>query len=263
LIEIAMRFAGASLLVIGFLLCVSIAWAAIGFFAMGFGLICLLIAEERKNASALHLEKTEIQPSPIEAPQPVTARIRLANDDIPREVALREMDKWSSLLESDQDLSRVAKILAPFGQKYVDQLARAYAAFDDKTYLPLILNMIIESARQDAALSAASKLETDNSIAIRNDQNSVDASRAHRFSEFRSIAKTHESSSRERELHRSSQQKPASCEISGARVISDGVPAEAVPPASPQPPIREDGFDEVDNLKDLLNILDLPPSRRP
>ncbi len=172
------------------------------------------------------------------------------------------MDKWSSLLESDQDLSRVAKILAPFGQKYVDQLARAYAAFDDKTYLPLILNMIIESVRQDAALSAASKLQTDNSIAIRSDQNSVDGSRAHRFSEFGSIAKTHESSPRERELHRSSQQKPASCETS-ARAISDGVPAEAVPPVSPQPPIREDGFDEVDNLKDLLNRLDLLPTRSP
>lgn len=40
---------GAGLLVGGFLLCVSIAWAALGFFMMGAGLICLLVAEERNK----------------------------------------------------------------------------------------------------------------------------------------------------------------------------------------------------------------------
>jgi hypothetical protein len=49
LIETVMRVAGAILLVSGFLLCTSVAWAAIGFFAMGFGLIFLLIAKERKK----------------------------------------------------------------------------------------------------------------------------------------------------------------------------------------------------------------------
>ena len=40
---------GSVLLIVGFLLCVSIAWAALGFLMMGLGLICLLIAEERKK----------------------------------------------------------------------------------------------------------------------------------------------------------------------------------------------------------------------
>jgi hypothetical protein len=46
-----MRIAGAFLLVGGFLLCISIVWAAVGFMMMGFGLICLLIAERRKRRS--------------------------------------------------------------------------------------------------------------------------------------------------------------------------------------------------------------------
>jgi hypothetical protein len=47
-----MRIAGTFLLLGGFFLCVSIVWAAIGFLMMGFGLICLLVAERRKARSA-------------------------------------------------------------------------------------------------------------------------------------------------------------------------------------------------------------------
>jgi hypothetical protein len=54
-----MRIAGHAFLIVGFLLCISIALAAIGFFAMGFGLIFLLIAEEREKASALRSRCTE------------------------------------------------------------------------------------------------------------------------------------------------------------------------------------------------------------
>jgi hypothetical protein len=43
-----MRIAGTVLLIGGVLLCVSIVWAALGFLMMGFGLICLLIAERRR-----------------------------------------------------------------------------------------------------------------------------------------------------------------------------------------------------------------------
>jgi hypothetical protein len=44
-----MRLFGFVLLIAGFLLCVSIAWAALGFLMMGFGLICLLIAERNRK----------------------------------------------------------------------------------------------------------------------------------------------------------------------------------------------------------------------
>ena len=44
-----MRLFGSVLLIAGFLLCVSIVWAALGFLMMGFGLICLLIAERNRK----------------------------------------------------------------------------------------------------------------------------------------------------------------------------------------------------------------------
>ncbi|MEO6842215.1 MAG: hypothetical protein ABI192_15810 [Bradyrhizobium sp.] len=44
-----MRLFGFVLLIAGFLLCVSIVWAALGFLMMGFGLICLLIAERNRK----------------------------------------------------------------------------------------------------------------------------------------------------------------------------------------------------------------------
>ena len=53
-------------------------------------------------------------------------------------------------MEGDQDLSRTVTILSAYGQKYVDQLAKAYVAFNDKAFLPIILNMVIASARKDA-----------------------------------------------------------------------------------------------------------------
>src|SRR5437899_12335178 len=46
-----MRVAGTILLLGGFLLCVSIVWAAVGLAMIGFGLVCLLIAERRKKQS--------------------------------------------------------------------------------------------------------------------------------------------------------------------------------------------------------------------
>ncbi len=145
-----MRVLGATALVIGFLLCVSIAWAAIGFFAMGVGLIFLLIADKREKASAL---RSEIEPSTTAPPQPITTGIQ-------REFALgdkgkwSETDKWSRLVANDEGLARLVKILEPFGQKYVDQLAGAYIVFDDKACLPTILNLIVTSTRKDAGLSA-------------------------------------------------------------------------------------------------------------
>jgi hypothetical protein len=43
------RILGAILLTAGFLLCLTILWAAIGFLAMGLGWLCPLIAEQRQE----------------------------------------------------------------------------------------------------------------------------------------------------------------------------------------------------------------------
>src|SRR5437660_9071137 len=58
-----MRIAGIILLLCGFLLCISIVWSAVGLPLIGFGLVCLLIAERRKKPSMAVLIT---RPDPVE-----------------------------------------------------------------------------------------------------------------------------------------------------------------------------------------------------
>jgi hypothetical protein len=59
--------------------------------------------------------------------------------------------KWNALVQYDPDIARLAKVLTPYGQKYVDELATAYLALNDKAYLPMIIQKILATAKQDAA----------------------------------------------------------------------------------------------------------------
>jgi hypothetical protein len=246
LIETTMRVAGATLFVIGFLLCVSVAWAAIGFFAMGFGLIFLLIAEERKKQSALHLESAAIQSGPTSPSQLVATAVSSALGELRFDESPCETDKWRSLVESDQELSRVVRILTPFGQKYVDQLAGAYLAFNNKAFLPTILNLVKASARQDASLIAAGEMNPHNSIAIPNGPNDQGPNPLNEFTPLSS----HDRLSTGCEIGQSSQQRLASGQTSEGRAASEDITTEAVTPA--QAPAHENDSDEFGNLKNLL-----------
>ena len=174
-----MCVAGTFLLIAGLLFCVSIVWAAVGFLMMGFGLICLLIAERRKKRSTvpgtsrsdevdhrvepvLVLEPVDEQPAALSVPRPAKISPRREpslsleppkasaqpeqsaqpgptsaasrKQHVSRQQSAYDADKWRSLVESDADISRVVAALAPFGRKYVDQLATAYLAFDEKSH---------------------------------------------------------------------------------------------------------------------------------
>jgi hypothetical protein len=59
--------------------------------------------------------------------------------------------KWNALVQYDSDIARLTKVLTPYGQKYVDELATAYLALNDKAYLPMIVQKILATAKQDAA----------------------------------------------------------------------------------------------------------------
>jgi hypothetical protein len=158
-----MRFAGFALLFLGFLLCVSIEWAAIGFLAMGFGLICLLIVDERQKLSKIRIDKIAAQPVPSEPVGLLDPATSTESADHQRSNLLKK-DRWKSLVESDPDLARVATILSRYGPKYVDQLARVYVVFDNKAFLPIILNMIITSANQNAKTSFTNNNESAPSV---------------------------------------------------------------------------------------------------
>ena len=155
-----MRFLGAVLLIGGFLLCVSIAWAAIGFFMMGFGLICLLIAERKNKRSSVANFPPQARSPNLE---PRAGRVR-ANHNSDRggnvgESSSYDEVRWNSLVQSDSDLLRLVAVLTPYGQKYVAELATAYLALSDKRYLPMILKEVVASARRDAGEDVTGELK--------------------------------------------------------------------------------------------------------
>src|SRR5437879_4796917 len=130
-----MRILGWLLLLGGLLLCVSVLWAAPGFFCMGLGLIFLQIAErKRRSAKSAALPYDQSEPQVEQAPIPEVTRALdppTADEDAGagREnvTGLYSYDrqKWRALVSSDADISRLAKALQPYGQKYVDEFAAA------------------------------------------------------------------------------------------------------------------------------------------
>src|SRR5258707_9725060 len=73
-----------------------------------------------------------------------------------------DRQEWRALLGSDADISRVAKVLECYGQKYVDEFAVAYLALNDKDYLPAILRKIVASASRDSRQNIAGDLHEEN-----------------------------------------------------------------------------------------------------
>jgi hypothetical protein len=138
-----MRLSGFALLFVGFVLCITVAWAALGFLAMSGGLICLLIADERNKKQRL----ARVANKPIGTDRAGVSRPR-ADADIRRIERANDVAKWASIVKADPDIRSVAEILAQYGPSYVDQLARVYLVFDDKTLLPMILELIVTSAKQ-------------------------------------------------------------------------------------------------------------------
>jgi hypothetical protein len=144
-----MRSLGTVLLIVGFLLCVSIAWAALGFLMMAFGLICFLIGE-RKNKQFASGTTTSQRPL-SRSSNPNVARVPQNNISA---AFSYDREKWISLIENDPTLLRLVQVLRPYGQKYVDQLAAAYLVLNDKEYLPMILKKVVETAKRDASRNA-------------------------------------------------------------------------------------------------------------
>jgi hypothetical protein len=162
-----MRILGWVLLIAGLLLCVSILWAAIGFLFMGLGIICLQIAERRtKRLATLAASRSEKSDPQRERLQELSRTLIPSDldghEDVDRESTIGQSsydkERWRVLLNNDADISRVAKVLAPYGQKYVDELAAAYLVRNDKEYLPMILRKIIASARRDSGQNVAGDL---------------------------------------------------------------------------------------------------------
>jgi len=166
----SVRIAGWVLLVSGFLLCVSILSAALGFLLMGFGLIFLQIAEQKDKSQFISGAWRSGQSEPQRQPAQLRA-LAPSEEEEEREVIYRESavgpnsydkERWRLLLRNDADISRLVTALAPYGQKYVDQLAAAYLASNDKDDLPMILTEIVASARRDSGVAGDPSAEKSN-----------------------------------------------------------------------------------------------------
>ncbi len=167
-----MRILGWLLLVGGLLLCLSILWAAPGFFCMGLGLIFLQIAErKRRKAKSAAWSSDPSEPQAEQAQIPDAAWAVVPPETEEDAGAGREnvtgpysydRQEWRALLGSDADISRVAKVLECYGQKYVDGFAAAYLALNDKDYLPAILRKIVASASRDSGQNIAGDFHEEN-----------------------------------------------------------------------------------------------------
>lgn len=60
-----------------------------------------------------------------------------------------DTEKWDALLQYDDDLREAAETIRPMGDKWVDELARAYLILNDKRYLPNIVTKIGAAARAE------------------------------------------------------------------------------------------------------------------
>ena len=187
-----------------FLLCVSIVWATVGLPMIGFGLVCLLVAERRKKQSiaivvsrsdpldrgqeppslpieegAPSAELAELPPSRMEAQQAPSAHPAPRQPRAPKpapssrkELADRrrnepdsnpyDLERWGRLVKIDADISRSVEALQPFGKKYVDQLATAYLAFGEESYLPTIVKLVADAIKKDSGRDPASAAAIDN-----------------------------------------------------------------------------------------------------
>jgi len=125
----------------------------------------LQIAEDKRKRpaklAASRPEKSDVRREPLqELFQALTRTDKDEPDPVGRERAVVSYDeeRWRLLLSNDADIARLATVLAPYGQKYLDELAAAYLVLNDKEYLPMILQKIIASARKDSGQNVAGDL---------------------------------------------------------------------------------------------------------
>ena len=138
------RIVGWLLLLTGTALVLSIAWAAIGFLFLGLALILLQIAERKRKmsqpSSSLDIAQFPSRPMHVSEDEPIAAYGAGAT------VFSDSQQVWPILAELDPQILRLADALAPFGQRYVDQLAAACYSAGEAKQFPEIARRIVAVA---------------------------------------------------------------------------------------------------------------------
>lgn len=192
-----MRITGWLLLLAGLFLCITVAWAPIGFLLMGVGLVSLQVAERNRRRPKLTAaavpENVEIyletlKPPRAEAPvvhreiAPTPAPTRPAARRAPPDTSPYDKEAWRRLVESDPDISQLNEVLADFGQSYVDEFATSYLADPDKDRLGVITDGIIAKASgANRPKTAASPVDVKPPIVSRQEPEVADTSNEFNF----------------------------------------------------------------------------------
>jgi hypothetical protein len=162
------RIAGWILLLAGLVLCLSVAWAPIGFLLMGVGLVALQVAEQNRRRAEPALvadsESFDLPPEAVTTPRTEEPMVQREIAPAPARRITRRFDPdrssydreaWRRLVESDPDLAQLTAVLSDFGPQYVDELATSYLADPDKSRLGAIVDGIIAKAGGANPLPAA------------------------------------------------------------------------------------------------------------
>lgn len=149
-----MRLSGLFLIVVGALLCASIAWATFGFLAMALGLICLQIPIKQVPVSGNAVRASVVSQPPNEQVALSTTQSSTIATAAASGASKASFD-WDTLVARDEDLASVERLLSCYGAIYVDQLRALYAVFNNKALLPSILSLIVESARHESGRTAS------------------------------------------------------------------------------------------------------------
>lgn len=177
-----MRIFGGILFVLGFLISLSIVGAIFGIPLMIIGVICMVVGSHRRTVITNVVQVSNVVPQqaqdeappmpepraiPVQtaipqlqpmqnrlqnlAPLPSAAPVIDAEFREERRGHAYDRAKWDALVKYDPDIARIVVALQPYGQKYVDELAAAYLALNDKRYLGMIVQKIVADARQAQA----------------------------------------------------------------------------------------------------------------
>jgi len=169
-----MRIIGVVFILVGLLLCLTIFGALVGVPLIIVGAVLVVAGGRRKTVitNVINVANTPTGAIPAEQlnasinmlPRDVRSELTGPNGAerpaptliVPSSVRMNEparstggydAAKWKALVEFDSDIAEANKQVAVYGEQYVDQLAAAYLALNEKQYLPSIVQKIVARAQ--------------------------------------------------------------------------------------------------------------------
>jgi uncharacterized protein DUF5362 len=170
-----MRILGVIFILVGLVLCLTIVGAIFGGLLIIIGIVLVAVGGRRKTVITNVINVANTPTGAVPAEQAAASVSMLPRDAqkellsstsadrpaptlvVPSSVQMAEMPqrstaydvaKWKALVEFDSDIADASKRVGAYGDRYVDQLAAAYLALNDKQYLGTVVDKIVERARR-------------------------------------------------------------------------------------------------------------------